>query len=74
MKQADRERVGAGTAESNDTTGTVEAEHQLLEVDLVMDAHTLEVMAINSAPLSTTKLKGPQKEGVCEFSFPSTHK
>ena len=31
MKHADRERVGAGTAESNDTTDTVEAEYQRVE-------------------------------------------
>ena len=32
-----------------------------LTVESTMGAHTLEVMAINSAPLSTTKLKGPEK-------------
>ena len=50
-----------------------EQESPTLIVESAMGAHTLEVMAINSAPLSATNLKvSPMKEE-CELSSPSIH-
>ena len=57
--KACRQREGrASIVESNDTSGTMEAEHQRVG-ESAMGAHTLEVIPINSTPLSTTNLKGP---------------